>query len=376
MGLVGSFFTWKTNLDVLHYGPHTIQAHAFPDFQGEIVRLILDPWITFYLGRILYKSSRDLSTLVRLLTIAMLVYTLPILYEIRMSPQINHMIYGYTPGQFDQALRWGGYRPIVCFPTGIHLTAFLLACAMMVAAAARSGKAIGKLPMRAVTLYLVAMLVLCKSTGAIIYGLLFIPLIAFGSPRRMLTVAKVIGIFFLLYPFLRINNMLPTKSFVDLFTSLSADRAESLAYRFDMEQGLIDLTRMRPWFGWGGWGRPFVYDPITGRLITVVDGAVIITLASHGLVGFLTYFLPYGYTVVRAARLVKKIKSRSDKIILSGLALTCSVFLVDLIVNSAFFPVFMLLTGALYGLPSGIIAEEKAAEAAGWQEPPLEEAYP
>jgi hypothetical protein len=363
LGLVGSFFTWRTNMDVLQYGPRTLPAHAFIDFQGEAIRLILDPWIVFFLGRIMFKRSRDLVTLTRLMTVTAAIFTIPILYEIRMSPQINKLLYGYMPGAFDQTLRMGGYRPVVCFPDGLHLVSFVLASVLMAVAAARAGKRIGNLPMKGLSIYLFVILIACKSVGAILYGAVFVPMICLGSPRRMTTVAKWMTIFFLAYPFLRMGNLLPTKPIVDWFTSLSADRGESLGFRFDMEQSLLDFTAQRPWWGWGGWGRNFLYDPHTGKELTIVDGAVIIAVSSHGVFGFLTYFLPYGYSVIRAARLIRKIKSRADRIMMSAFAINCAVILFDLIINSAFFPLFMLFFGALYGLSTGIVAEEAQAEA-------------
>jgi hypothetical protein len=362
IGLVGSFFTWRTNMDLLHYGPETIQAQELKDFLGEIVRFIADPWIAFFFGRILFKTSRDLRTLSRIMFLGMLFYTLPILFEIRLSPQLNPMIYGYNAGGFEQMVRWGGFRPLVFFPSGLHLTSFFLAGIIVTVALARQKARVGVLPLRPLSLYLVIVLILCKSTGAILYAALLLPVVYFGSWRTLLWIARILTFVFLVYPFLRMYDLIPTKAIGDFFTGFSADRAQSLTFRFEMENTLMDLTRQRPWWGWGGWGRSFVYDPVTGKSLTVVDGTVIITLSQHGIVGFISYFFPYIFTVFRACRLIKKVRSRSDKLMLAALAANCAVILFDLIINSSFFPIFMLMFGALYGLPSGIIEEEANAE--------------
>jgi hypothetical protein len=361
LGLFGSFMTWRTNTDVLQYGPRTVPAHALPDFLGESIRLIADPWIIFYMGRVLFRSSRDLRTLCRLFIIACLIYSLPVLYEIKMSPSLNVKLYGYLAGGWETVFRWGGYRPLVFFPDGLHLTSFMLACTLIAISTARVGWRAGSLPGKPVALYLIAVLIACKSTGAILYLFLMLPLITMGSAKWMLRIAKVCAIIFVAYPFVRINNLLPTHALSDLFKGLSADRADSLQFRFDMEQGMLDLTRHRVWFGWGGWGRNFVYDPDTGRCTSVVDGAVIICLSSHGLFGFITYYMPYALTVVRSVKFIKRIQSRADKLVLAALAMNCAVILIDLVMNSAFFPPFMLMFGALYGLSEGIVNEERTA---------------
>jgi hypothetical protein len=361
LGLFGSFMTWRTNMDPLQYGPTTVPAHALPDFLGEAILLIADPWIIFFLGRVLFRSSRDLRTLCKLFIVCCLIYSLPVLYEIKMSPSLNVKLYGYLAGGWETVFRWGGYRPLVFFPDGLHLTSFMLACTLIAISTARVGWRTGSLPATPVALYLIAVLIACKSTGAILYLFLLLPILVMGSPRWMLRIAKVLAVVFIAYPFVRINNLMPTNAISDLFKGLSADRADSLQFRFDMEQGMLDLTRHRAFFGWGGWGRNFVYDPNTGRCTSVVDGAVIICLSSHGLFGFITYYMPYALTVIRSTRFIKRIQSRQDKLVLSALALNCAVILIDLVVNSAFFPVFMLMFGALYGLSEGIVAEERAA---------------
>jgi hypothetical protein len=355
---IGCFFTWWTNRDPIQYGPVTLLPQLFVDFVADVLRLLCDPWVVFFLGRIMFRTSRDLIALYRLTAICIAVYTLPILFEIRMSPQVNHMVYGYMPSGWGMVYRWGGYRPLVCFPTGLHLASFVLVCTIMVITMARSGLRFGNIPTKILSVYLVVVLVLCKSTGAIVYAAVLIPFVLFLSPRRMLTAAKVITILFLLYPILRWFDLIPTKAISDFFAGLSTDRAGSLAYRFDMEQGMLDLTKLRPWWGWGGYSRGFVHDPVTGETLSIPDGAVVIGLSVHGWVGLAGYFLPYAYAILRVPRFIRKIKSRTNQLLLSALALNCSVIMLDLIFNTSFFPIYMLLVGALYGLSSGIVAEE------------------
>jgi O-antigen ligase len=278
-----------------------------------------------------------------------------------MSPVLLRTIYGYNLDYtFAMFIRWGGYRPNALFGNGISLTMFMLVCLIMSVAMAKAKQRISSLPMKTACLYLTVVLVLCKSTGAIIYAALALPVLLFLSPKAISRISTVLMVFFFLYPLLRFSDVIPMKEIGDYFTSVSSDRAQSLTFRFDMEQEMLDLTRQRPWFGWGGYGRNFLYDRLTGKVHTVVDGAVIASLSVRGLIGFFSYFGPFIFTLLRAARLSNRIKDRGNRILLSAMTLACSFVLFDLILNSSFPPLYMLLIGALYGLPSGIIAEERA----------------
>ena len=66
----------------------------------------------------------------------MLVYSLPMLFEIRISPQLHRWVYGYFPNDaFVQQMRGGGFRPVVFFPHGLALalfTAIALLCVFIV----------------------------------------------------------------------------------------------------------------------------------------------------------------------------------------------------------------------------------------------------
>jgi len=127
---------------------------------------------------------------------------------------------------------------------------------------------------------------------------------------------------------------------------------------------MLDLTRTRPWFGMGGYGRNFVYDRVTGQSLTVVDGAVIACLSSHGIVGFFGVFGPLLASVLRAARRTRRIRDRSSRILAGALSLAAAVILFDLVINSTLPPLFIMLVGAVAGVVPGIIAEERRAREA------------
>ena len=363
LGLLAYFMAFLTNRAPMKYGPRIVAAMTSADFLADFLRFFLDPWIAFFLGRALFKTSRDLRDIYRILTVSFLAFSLLILFEVRMSPVLNQRIYGYATNFFALTIRWGGFRPVVFFRDGLPLAAYVVICLIAATAMARARMRVHNIPPLALCIYSLFVLVACKSTGAIGYGLVIAPIVYFLRPRTAYRLAAAIGIFFLIYPAIRYSNIIKMKDIAGLFTGLSADRAESLLYRFDMEDGMIAYAQAHSHllWGWGNWGRNLAYNPDDGSQISIPDGRVIITITAHGIIGFYSYFIPLVWAIIRAGKSIRRIRSKRDRILLSALALNCAVAIFDLIVNSYFAPLHMLLLGALFSLPSAIVAEEAAA---------------
>jgi hypothetical protein len=360
LAMAANLCTILTNEDPLRYGRAFVQGETPRDFFSESIRFAVYCWAPFYLGRVMFKTSRDLRTLARMLVLAAAIYTVPILIELRMSPQFNQWFYGYATFQvFGMAIRWGGYRPQVLMGNGIVLSMFMLTCTLMAVGSARAKARLGAIPIRPLCAFLVVMLISCKSTGSVVYALIFLPLLIFASPRRSLTAAGVLAAVVLIYPSLRFGGLLPVDKVGSLFDGLSADRAQSVSYRFNMEQGMLDLMRNRPWFGMGGYGRNFLYNPVTGKPDSVIDGAVIADLSTRGLIGFLMFFGPFVFSVLQASRRARRIQLESDRVLITALTLACAIILFDLILNATLPGIFIMMLGALNGLVPGILAEEE-----------------
>ena len=363
LAMAANLCTILTNQDPLHYGRAIVPGETPRDFFSDSMRFVVDCWAPFFLGRVMFKTSRDLRTLARMLVLGAAIYCLPILLELRLSPLFNLWLYGYgTFKEFGMAIRWGGYRPQVLMGNGIALSMFMFVCTLMAGALARAKVRLGRVPIKSLCAFLLIILVACKSTGSILYGVLFFPFVLVAKPKRILTVAGVLAAVVLIYPSLRFAGLLPVEKIGSLFSSLSADRADSLSYRFAMEQRMLDLARSRPWFGMGTYGRNFVYDPVSGRPDTVIDGEVIGTLSTRGGIGFVMFFGPYIFSVLRASRRARRIHLKADRVLVAALTLACALILFDLILNATFPAIFIMMLGALSGIVPGILAEEEEQE--------------
>ena len=203
------------------------------------------------LGRAYYRTPRDLRDLLAVMVIALLAYTPLILYEIRMSPQLHRIVYGSHVQWIGMSYRWGGYRPSVFFRHGLGLAMFVLAATLACGTLARARLRAFFAPTWPVFPGLAGLLVLCKSTAAIGYAAVLLPVVTFLSGRLMAWVAALLAVGFLVYPAVRISPWFPGEQIVEAAARVSEDRAESIAFRFENEDALLNRALERPLFGWG-----------------------------------------------------------------------------------------------------------------------------
>ena len=341
-------FTVFTNRDPLTYGPLVVPGLTTHDLLSLLVHFFLEDAVPYLVGRMVVTSSRDARTLVRTFVGLGLVYSLFMLFEIRMSPNLHQWVYGYAYfPSFVQALRWGGYRPTVFLTHGLAVGLFALAAALLAAAEGRIRRSRLGLPTGWSTLYLVTILVLCKSTGAIIMGLVTLPVVAFASPRRQIRVAVLLAALCIAYPGVKLAGLFPDRAISEFASShLAAERGGSLQYRFDMDKLLVDHARERLWFGWGTSGRNLVFDD-TGSDTVVTDGHWIIALTGGGLLRLACSFGLLLFPVMRAARVLRRVREPSDRFLLAGLAVVLACYVFDLLPNAVANPIPLFLAGAV-----------------------------
>jgi hypothetical protein len=358
--ILGGFVTAYTNLDPLPFGFRA--GYRLEPYDGVSmgIRNALDYGLPFLLGRALFRNPRDLKILLLVLAGFMLVYSLLILVELRMAPQFHKWIYGYRAASFRHVSRWGGWRPVVLMHSGLAL-ALLTVAVIEATVALRNAKIrIFGIASGWIAVYLFGVLVFCKSTAAIVYAVLFVPFAVFATPRRVVRIAAIVSSIVMLYPMLRIAGFFPSEALVSYANIVSVERAESLEFRFDNEDILLDHAMERPIFGWGAGGRNFVYDPDSGRSISVTDGAWIIWLGQGGLTRWLACFGMLVWPVFSAARNLPRIRSAQDRAMLAGLALMVSTFALDLLPNGMFTNYSIFLAGALLQLSRSIAAPPRA----------------
>jgi hypothetical protein len=315
--------------------------------------------IPLFLGRQLLRRPEDLQSVFATLVIAGLAYSLLLLFEIRVSPQLHFWVYGYYPSDFLQEMREeGGFRPMVFMGHGLIAGFFAMTTAVASAVHWRAKIPVFHVRPALITTYLTVVLVLCKSGAALVYGAALIPLVRLARPRLQTKVAMVLVALALSYPLTRIAEAFPTNLLVDMAKSISVDRADSLQFRFDQEEQLLRHASERFLFGWGRFGRNRVYVESwegVGADASVTDGRWIITLGQFGLFGFLAEFGLLGVSVFYAARALRFVETFRHAVLISGLALLVSVNIIELLPNSTLNPWTWLLVGTLLGSSEAVL---------------------
>ena len=362
--LVTPFFTTLGNPDPVVVGDHVSMINgltlydSFSLISGKFVELL-----PFIIARRYLARPETHKVLLRILAVLALFYTIPVLYEVRMSPQLARMVYGFLSQSFAQAMRDGGFRPVVFLQHGLWLAIFLATAALAALALWREEREHGRRTRWGFAgLYLAAVLALCHSSGALVEFLLLLPVLLFLPIRGQLIIASVVVLIIMGYPALRGANLIPTEQVVSFVkANLNAERAQSLQFRLRNEDVLLNRADEKPLVGWGGWGRSFLYDSY-GKRTTVTDGMWIIVI---GGLGWLGYIGTFGLLGVPILLLALRQRRMDISFATAGLVLVLTANLMDMIPNATLTPVTWLIAGALAGRCGLQVAARESPEAEG-----------
>jgi len=301
----------------------------------------------------LYVGSRFLSTdyarsvLLKAIPVLTLFYSVPMLFEMRMSPQLHRWTYGYFPHEsFAQQIRGSGFRPVVFLNHGLALATFVVIALLASLVLLRMRRRIlGQAP-ALVSAYLAGLLILCKSLGPVLYAVVFAPIVLFLRPRWWVMIACAASLMVCAYPFLRANNLSPLDTVSRVASAVSTDRWYSFQMRVKNENALLAKADEKPFLGWGGWGRYRIYDEWTGQDISVTDGGWIIYYGTFGWFGFLSLFGLLAVASFRALRFTDNQLTEAN-VTRAGLALLLAVYMLDLIPNSHNMSLVFLIAGSI-----------------------------
>lgn len=347
MLLVSPFLTSITNQERYHY----IQGLSLYDglSQSGIGFLSFFP---FLLGLAYFNTHERQVLLLRFVAISAVMYMVLVLYEIRMSPQLHASIYGYFPHSFLQQYREGGFRAVVFLGHGLVVAMFMVVGFAAVFALHKAKIRVWIVDNRLLLFLLFVTVVLQKSYGAMVYALLAVALLAVFSPKKIHLFNVLIAAMFLTYPVTTSMGVFPHQQIINAASSVSLERAQSLNFRFEQEDILLQHALKKPAFGWGSWGRNRVYDPETGADLSVTDGFWVIALGTGGWLGFITLF----YFVLMAIFLSYKNQrylsgsddEKSKHYLMAGHSLIITLVLVNQMPNASLHPLYWLMIGSLF----------------------------
>jgi hypothetical protein len=355
--LLGGFITSELNGDDVVFAHFVLPGVGLYDAvstaEASFVSLI-----PFFLGRQFLRGSSDILAILEISVVAGLIYSIPMWFEIRFSPQLHYWLYGYYSSNFIQEMRAdGGFRPMVFMGHGLAAAFFIMSSTVAAAALWRTRVRVFHRSSAVATVYLGVLLVMCKSFGALLYALVLVPLVRFVKPMLQLRIASLLVIVAIAYPMLRSYDLVPTQFILDSVSKIDESRSASLGTRFQFEDILLKRASERILFGWGRYGRSRLYTDYGDDYI-LADGYWVITLGQFGVFGFLAQFGLLSICVLRSVAACKLLKSMSEKVHLAALSLILAVNVLDLIPNSGLIPWTWLVAGALLGRSEAILARK------------------
>ena len=327
------------------------------DGLSESLNQIVRWGLPYLVGRLYLGDPESLRYFAVAMVIGGLAYVPPCLWEIQMSPQLMHDIYGI--GTWG-GMRLGGFRPNVFFKTGLELGLWMTAASLAGWWLWRCGtiKKIGRFSFGSLLLpALLGTTILCRSTGALVLlagGVLTLWLSIRFRTRWLLTALLLVGP---VYVAIRVPNLWSGQQAVDLATALvGEERAQSLEYRFNSENLLAQRALEQPIFGWGGWDRNVVFldddhEYRDANHMVMMDGLWIITLGTKGFFGLTLLYLAL---ITPAALFIRRFPVRlwnDPRVAAGSLATTLlGLYIVDCLMNG--FPniTYVTLAGGLISL--------------------------
>lgn len=346
--LVGTpILTVMQNPEPIIIGPTFLPGLRLYDAFSMISTIVVST-LPFWLGLRYLNDREGHRLLLQAFVFGALAYSLPALFEVRMSPQLHTWIYGFFPHDFVQHIRAGGFRPVVFLNHGLMLGIFL--CMSVISALAlwrealREGRTASGWLVSA--FWLAIVLVISKNLGALSITIFLGALVGFTGRRMQTIFAVVVAGVIVLYPMLRGAGFIPVDATYDAAMAIDEERAASLKFRLDNEDALLAHANEKPVFGWGSWGRNQLYDAYSGQMVSVTDGIWVILIGTYGWVGYIAHFgllaLPILFYAIRRRRF-------GSSLITPGLMMVLCANLVDLIPNAGLTAYVWLMAGGLTG---------------------------
>jgi len=317
--------------------------------------------IPYFIGRIYFNSLKDLKELAIIIIQAGIIYTPLCLWEIKMSPHLHIILYGYPahPSGISQQIRsFGLWRPMVFTGHGLICSLFMF-FAFFLAFWLWQSKAVDKIWGIDINLWALLIgftFVMTQSRGTYAYGLLmagiFISAKYFKSNFAYLLILSLM----IYYMYSVASGIFNGNQIVSwIAENFSLERAQSLGFRWENEQDMSAKARLQPLFGWGNWGRNRVYAyDWKGEIVdtSTTDSIFMLLYGVNGLVGlisfYLTVLLPSSLFCLRKYPVKTWFHPKVGPA--AALALFSLIFCLDSLLNAPVQPPLMLSCGAIAGL--------------------------
>jgi len=297
---------------------------------------------TIILAKCYITTTSDLNAALRAMIGGAVVYSLVAVIEFRLSPQLHRLLYGYFQHTFVQAMRFDSFRPYGALRHAIEFS-FFMATSLLAASWLTYKKMMkplwGWLPAWAVICCLSVGL-LCTLTFAgyaiFVAGVMILGMVVVTRSRWVLWILPVIVA---LWVCGRWTQTIDASSLLNLTKQISNQRSESLDYRIQAENSVLDEARNHAWFGAGP--AYALVNSDHGDFVRAVDANWIIRALYYGLIGLVTWDLLWAAAIYTAWRYYRKMPEET-RTLATVIAVMLGLHLVDFLFND-FASTFLLI---------------------------------
>ena len=311
--------------------------------------------IPYCIGRIYFNDVDSTKILALAIFIGSVVYIPFCWFELIMSPQLHRLTYGYHQSDFIQTLRdGGGFRPMVYMEHGL-MTAMWMVLGVFLGIWMLVSNVLPKKIMHIPSLYLLLLLtfttIMLRSVAAVSWLIIGLLVLYISNKTKTAFLLIILMLVPYLYIVTRTTGYWDGRNLSDSVSgNFSANRSQSLQFRFDNETILIQKARQGSFFGWGGYGRSRVYDN-EGKDVSTTDGLWIITYGTNGLYGLIVMVMAIQWPLFLFFSRVKpelwKTKIWGSSAVMAAFL---GIFMIDNLLNAMINPVYMLCNGSLIGM--------------------------
>ena len=303
-------------------------------------------WGVYYMaGRIYFTDNDALRFITNGIIIGGLIYIPLVLFEVKMSPQLSNIVYGFFPSSFLQQIRYGGFRPVVFMNHGLMVAMWMAVSFTSALWLYGAGKIteIKRIPMSIIVIMLLISIILCKSANGMIYASLGILGYYYYKKFKSNKIFKFLILIIPVYLALRISAILSIETIINFLSKLFDDaRIESLSVRLFQEEVFGRRALDSPFLGWGWMNLAWPRDSDTGlNLVRMIDSFYLVVFSVRGILGLISL---YAVLLLGPWKILKSKMASIDAIVLS---IVLVFFTIDTLVNGMINPVYVLTAGAL-----------------------------
>jgi hypothetical protein len=340
--------------------------------------------LPYFVARIYFSDKEGLNTLGTVVFLGGLIYIPFCFVEMMLSPQLHRWTYGFHQHSILQSMRDGGFRPMVYMEHGLMVAMWMVAGSILGIWMNRAkilpdsiggipwGGYVQKIPFRLLLAGLIATTILMKSSGALILFIIGLGVLFISTKTKSVFLVWLLLSIPPAYMVSRSTGWWTGENLSSFVAEkFSAERAQSLQFRFDNETMLVEKALAGTFFGWGGWNRSRVFDQ-DGRDLSVTDGLWIITLGTKGIYGLILLTLVISLPVYMLLyRSTPGQWHTAEYGAISAMSVLLALYMIDNLLNGMVNPIFMLFNGGICGLLA-----KGVAGCAVVAEPALEQGMP